>query len=193
MRSYINLLSTGASLLSAAAFADDSSMAAETGMFSLADLAELNTDEITTLMSRLPEEGIFVVRGTEVKAGQNPPKEEGQAPLLYFAYQMEILQAFPLDKNKDPEDFVGKTLRERYTLWPKDIQEILGLLKGRYKTIGLENTGRLGGVEGQEPGWIDGIVSHVFKVRVRHWTGSNGNTNAQYDWMAYEGADSEAA
>lgn len=158
--------------------------------FSLADLANLDTDDIQVLMSRLPAEGIFVVRGTEVKAGMNEPKDD-KPPLMYFQYQMEILDAKPLDKKVDPETLVGKNLRERYTLWPKDLAEILGLLKGRYKTVNLPTAGVLGGVEGQEPGWTDGIVNHVFRVRVRHWEGKTGQVNVQFDWLAYETEESE--
>lgn len=154
--------------------------------FTLAALAAMETDEIKTLMSRLPDEGIYIVRGIEVGAGQNPPKDD-QPPLFYFGYQHEILQAMPLDKEKDPESYVGKNLRERATLWTKDFHETIGLLKGRYAKIGLPTEGKLGGVEGQEPGWVDGIVGHIFQVRVRHFNSkNNGQEQAVFDWLPYE-------
>lgn len=167
-------------------------MNVETGMFSLADLAAMATDDIATLMSRLPDEGIFVVRGTEVKASQTEGKED-QPPMFAVSFQYEVLAAKPLDKNKDPESYIGRVLRERYTLWPKDFTEMVGLLKGRYQTVELPNAGNFGAVEGAEPGWVDGVVGHVFQLRIRHWTGRNGQNNASFDWQKYEGEGAEEA
>lgn len=158
-------------------------MTVETGMFTLADLANLSTDEATVLMSRLPDTGIFVVRGVEVRAGITDPVPD-QPQMFFFNFQAEILEADPLDKNKDRDSYVGKTLRERYTLWPNDFKTMLGLLQGRFKIVGLPFTGPVGGVEGSPPGWIDSWVGHIHRVRVRHWTGKNGNQNAAFDWLA---------
>lgn len=152
---------------------------------SLADLAAMQTDEIATLTSRLPEAGMFTVRGTGVKASESAGKEEGQPPLFRFGFGFEVLEAQPLDKNKDPESFIGKTLRESYTLWPSDFAEAIGLLKGRYQAIKLANTGALGGVEGMDPGWLDNITGHVFRVRIRHFESKSG-TRAGFDWLPYE-------
>src|SRR5882762_3167378 len=92
----------------------------ETGFLSLADLAAQNTDEIAVLTSRLPEAGIYTVRGKEVALSQSPPRAEGEAPLFRAGFQVEILEAKPLDKAKDAEKLVGRTMRESYTLWPDD-------------------------------------------------------------------------
>lgn len=157
----------------------------EGGFLSLADLASLVTDEITTLTSRLPEEGIYTVRGTEVTAAQ-AESVEGKPPLFRFNFQSEVLEMKPLDSKVDPEKFVGRSLRESYTLWPADFKEAIGLLKGRFQLIGLENKGNLGGVEGQAPGWLDNFVNKVFKVRVRHYTDKNKNERAGFDWLKPE-------
>lgn len=157
---------------------------------SLADLAALETDEIATLMSRLPEAGLFTVRGQEVKASQTPGRTEDEPPLFRFGFNMEIVEAAPLDKKVDPEKLVGKKLNESYTLWPSNVEEAIGLLKGRYQQIGLPNKGRLGGVEGQEPGWLDGMVSHLWKVRVRR-AEVNGTERAFFDWLPVKKADAD--
>ncbi len=167
----------------------------EAGFLSLADLAALNTDEVETLMNRLPDQGIYLVRGGEVKAAESRDESDSSKPPLFsFTFASEILGAEPLDKSKDPESYVGRSLRDRYTLWPSDFQEAIGLLKGRYKTIGLGNEGQLGGVEGQDPGWLDGITGHVYRVRVRHFDSKNGK-RAAFDWLPAEdeSADEEAA
>lgn len=157
---------------------------------SLADLASLNTDEIATLTSRLPEAGIFVVRGVGVKAAESNTDPE-KPPLFRFGFESEILAAELLDKDKDPEKFVGRKLNESYTLWPDSITEAIGLLKGRYQMVFLPNTGMMGGVEGQAPGWLDGIVGHIFRIRVRRYTTARGE-QAGYDWLPTEEAAAEA-
>lgn len=159
-------------------------MDVETEFLSLADLAALETDQIETLMSRVPDEGIFTVKGTEVGASEN--REEGKPPLFSFRFTAEILEAEPLAKDKDPEKYVGRKLNERYTLWPQDFSESVGLLKGRYARIGLDNTGRLGGVDGEEPGWLDGMVDHIWKIRVRHFKSKDGQVRAGFDWLPME-------
>ncbi len=163
----------------------------ETEFISLAQLADMQTDEIAVLTSRLPAAGIFTVRGVEVKASESPPKEPGQLPLFRFAFRTEILEAQPLSKDRDPDSFIGRNLTESYTLWPNSFEEAIGLLKGRYQLIGLPNNGRLGGVEGVEPGWLDGIVNHIFKIRVRHYTDGKGNERAGFDYLPYKNPDAE--
>ena len=158
--------------------------------FSLADLASLNTDEIATLTSRLPEPGIFVVRGVGVKASESNTDPE-KPPLYRFGFESEILAAELLDKTKDAEKFVGRKLNESYTLWPDSIQEAIGLLKGRYQMVLLPNTGIMGGVEGHDPGWLDGIVGHIFRIRVRRYTTARGE-QAGYDWLPTEEAAAAA-
>lgn len=169
-----------------------SSMESEAG-FSLADLAALNTDEVATLTSRNPDAGIYIVKGTGVSAAKADPRTPGEPPLFAFNFEAEIMQAELNDKTKDPERVVGRKLRERYTLWPQDFQEAIGLLKGRYQIIGLQNTGAIGGVEGQNPGWLDGIVNYMFKIRVRLWTDKNGVERPAFDWLKYEQSTESAA
>ena len=165
----------------------------ETGFMSLADLAAYNTDDIAVLTSRLPDEGIFLVRGEEVKAAESEARTPGEPPLFSFTFHLEVLEAAPLDKSKDPESYVGKKMRDRYVLWPSDFSEAIGLLRGRYQLVGLPNTGALGGLEGAEPGWLDGVVGHIFRIRVRHWTAKDGSERAQFDWLPQEEKESAEA
>lgn len=150
---------------------------------SLADLADMNTDEIAVLMNRLPEPGMFLVQGLESSAKES--RSEGKPPLFRFGFKSEILVAEPLDKEADPEKFVGKNLTESYTLWPDQLAESIGLLKGRYIQVGLSPIGRMGGVEGAAPGWIDTIVGHKFWIRVRRFV-ANGTERAGFDWLPTE-------
>lgn len=157
--------------------------------FSLAQLAEIDTSDLKAQVSRLPPAGIFLVRGVDAKAGES--RQEGKPPLFNIAFESEILEAKPLDKDKDPESLVGGKLKDRYILWPSDFQEALQLLMGRYMVIGLEHKGRLGGVEGGEPGWLDNYPGAIHRIRVRHFTDKNGVDRAGFDWLPAEDAKSE--
>jgi len=170
-----------------------SSIENEAGFMSLADLAAMDAqaEGIAVLTSRLPAAGMYIVRGKEVKASES--RKEGEPPLFSFIFTAEILEAKPLDKEVDAERLVGRTLTERYTLWPTDFREAVGLMMGRYKIIGLPFEGRMGGVEGQEPGWLDGLTGHLFQVRVRHFTDKNNNERAGFDWLPYKQEGEEKA
>lgn len=165
----------------------------ESNMFlSLADLAGLNTDDINVITSRLPTAGIFRVRVTSISSKQGDPKP-GERPNFYFTFKPVILgvkEGSLFDKSIDPESLVGKTINDPFTLWTKtdeDLAESIGLLKGRYKLVGLPHEGNMGGVEGAEPGWIDGAVNHEFDLRVRHVV-KNGDTRAYIEWLKQEEA-----
>lgn len=199
MRSFaMNLLASG-SLIAA------SSMRFDTGSFaSLADLAEMNTDEIKALESRLFPAGLFAVKVTAATAGMNPPKEglnpetgEPWEPLFYFEFKFEILEANPLDKTIEAESLVGRTITQRTTLWPKSFNEEIGLVKGNYQRVGLDTTGRLGGMEGGEPGWLDGAIEHIIPLKVTHGRPNpeTGAQRANFFWMKIEnqnGGDANA-
>lgn len=169
------------------------------GVFSLAELANMDTSAVKELTSLVPAAGVYHVRGTEVRGGQSQSQDETKPPLFFYNFSAEILSAKLIDKSVDPEAVVGRRLTDSYTLWPAQFNDLIGLLKGRYKTLGLPNTGpRIGGVEGQEPGWLDGIVSHEYDVRVGHYTDKAGNTRARFTYLkpqaaAEAGAEAGAA
>lgn len=163
-----------------------------TGYLSLADLASMVTDDIQTLTSRVPDAGIFYVIGKEVSATETQSDDPNKPPLFRYNFLADILMAEPLDKSKDPESYVGRTLREGYALWPTDFAQMIGLLKGRYKTVNLDNTGHLGGVEGSNPGWLDNMVGHKFRIRIRHGKTKSGETAAYFDWLPMESEEATA-
>jgi len=156
---------------------------AVTGYFSLADLAAMNTDEVQTLTSRVQPAGLYHVVGISV-SGKTRDAVEGKPPLHAFNFTAEILGGTPADPSRDIEGMLKRKLTESYTLWPDQIQDLIGLLKGRYQKVGLQNSGMpLGGVEGAEPGWLDLMVGHEFMLKVRNYTDKNGEVRAGYEWM----------
>lgn len=167
--SSIKSILTG-NLMASIAFA-----AADMGSFSLADLANMDTTEVQELSSRLFPAGLFDVRCTSVTLGMNDAKEginektgREYDPVPYVDFKYEILAAQPLDKSVDADSLVTRTLSDRVTLWPDQLMEEIGYLKGNYAKIGLANVGVLGGMEGGEPGWLDGAVDHIFPIKVTH-------------------------
>lgn len=167
---------------------------AGSGAFTLADLAGMETDEIQTLDSRLFPAGLFGVRCTSVILGMREAKEginekTGQPylPVPFVTYKFEILEANPVDKKIESDKLIGRTLTDSITLWPDSIEEEIGVLKGNYKRIGLDNSGRLGGMEGGEPGWLDGANEHTFYIKVTHGRpNAEGVQRARIYWQKSE-------
>lgn len=161
--------------------------------FSLAELAAFNTDEIEAIESRTPEPGVFRVKGISASMKQGEASDDGKPGLVRVAWVLEIVDGKPVDKSKDIEKLIGRKLTQSFTLWPDDIVELLGLLKGMYQKVGLPNNGILGGVEGKEPGWLDTVVNHEFDIRVRTAIVKSGDKRAFFDWLKPEEKKDEAA
>src|SRR5690606_24336630 len=126
-----------------------------------AALAETNVDDVVAITSRVWPAGIARVRGKAISAQERESNKEGEPPLFIFTFTHEILAYQPTDKTVDPETLNGRDLKESYPIWPKDLIESIGLLKGRYQKAGIPNSGMpMGGVEGKEPGWMDLMVNH---------------------------------
>ena len=150
---------------------------------SLADFAAMTTEAVPVVMSRLPAAGTFICRGAGVSVtmkDDDPDKD----PFYTVVFSHEVLKAEMLaDENLDPESFVGKVIRERYPVWPNNMVEVLGLVRGMYKKIGLPNEGSFGGVEGEEPGFLDGLNEEaVYGLKINHSTGKNDQENAYFNW-----------
>lgn len=158
---------------------------------SLASFASYDTSGVEGITTLLPDEGIFMLEGTEAGLSQSDPKEEGQQKLTRFAAQGKILMAFPTDKSIDPEKLVDRKLTWSETLWPDRIQDYIRLLIGNFQKIGIDTTGKMGGVEGAEPGWLDKIVGYQFAVKVTRFKRKDGTEGSRVSLISPE--DFEAA
>lgn len=152
---------------------------------SLADLVAQGTDDVAVLTSRLPAEGIFIVRGESVKREVLNPKTPEQDEMLKIGIMLEILNAQPLDKTIDPTTLVGKKIADTRLMTAETYKERMGLLKGDYKKVGLPYNGEMGGLA-EVKGWLDGVITFPFQVRVRHVTAKNGSQQAYLDWSRME-------
>ena len=158
----------------------------ETGFLSLAALAGADTSEITALTSRVPPAGVWRVRGEAVKLSEGEGRD-GKANPFRIGYNYLVMFGKATDPDFDNEKMVDRKLRESVTLWPDDIEEGIGLTKGRYQKAGISCTEpkHLGGIESMEPGWLDNMVGSEFNLRIRHGQ-RNGETVAYYDWLPLE-------
>lgn len=163
------------------------------GGFSLADLAAYDTSELNPLMSRLFAAGVHVFRVEETKLSERVSNDPSKPSLFSVNWKMECLEGNPTSVDVDPESLVGRSLTEGYVFWPDQFTELVQLLMGRYKRVGLPYHGALGGMtaEGMEPGWLDSVTGKVIKVRVRHVPTKDGTERAYYDWLPYESESDE--
>lgn len=183
------------SMLAATSIAATLRMAADSGdgaFLSLTDLASFSTDDIETLTSRSYIAGIATVEGKSVALSQQESKKEGEPPLFVVKFSYEVLAFTPTDKKQieQAEKMVGREIRDSYTIWPKDLVESLGLLKGRYQKAGIQNSGLpVGGVEGQEPGWLDMMIGGRFDVKISTYKDNAGETRNRFDWAKSQGSE----
>ncbi|MBX9653703.1 hypothetical protein K2Y11_08810 [bacterium] len=161
----------------------------ETGFLSLAALAGADTSGIQALANRVPPAGIWRVQGDTVKLSQGEGRD-GKAPPFRIGYIYLVRHGKSTDPEFDNEKMVDRKLRESFTIWPDDIEEGIGLTKGRYLKAGISNSEpkNLGGVESQPPGWLDNFTGAEFDLRIRHGI-RNNETVAYYDWLPAEAAE----
>lgn len=164
---------------------------------SLADMAEMETDDIQAIQTILFPIGLYGVKVTAANLGVNTPqagelddKGDPKLPLYYVNYRFEVLVAKPTDPAVESEPLVGRSISERHVFWPNEFSERIGLLKGRYEKVGFSNAGKMGGVEGAEPGWLDSAVDQMLWIKVTHGKPkADGSQPAYYDWLHADSQD----
>lgn len=169
---------------------DMGSMESDTGFLSLAALAGADTSEIAALANRVPAAGVWLVKGDAVKLSQGEGRD-GKPGAFRIGYNYLIMGGKATDPNFDNEKMVNRKIREGFTIWPDDIEEGIGLTKGRFQKAGIDCTSpkHLGGMESMEPGWLDNFVGSELNLRIRHGQ-RNGETVAYYDWLPLEAPES---
>lgn len=158
----------------------------ETGFLSLAQLAGADTSDITALTSRVPPAGVWRVRGESVKLAEGEGRD-GKANPFRIGYIYLVMHGQATDPDYDNEKMVDRKVRESVTLWPEDVEEGIGLTKGRFQKAGINcvEPKHMGGIESMAPGWLDNFVASEFNLRIRHGS-RNGETVAYYDWLPLE-------
>lgn len=153
---------------------------------SLMDLANLDTSDMKAQLSRLRKEGMYALTLQKIEVKEQPPQDDPAKPMNYNVAIPGLIEMFWPIKEEDKErasDVIGQTLADRHFLFGENLRDSLELLMGRFKSAGFRHKGRMGGMEGQDPGWLDEAVGKRVIARVRHGTRAGGNEQAYIDWL----------
>lgn len=137
--------------------------------FSLADIAELDSTAIAEVRFESLPAGVYLFRG--VSAGFEDTTNRDEERRIVAKWVMEVAEVksvidrdYKTDEQK--ESLVGKKHTEKTYVVPEKAAEGLGMIRAFLADIGLPNEGPFGGVEGSEPGIVDGFVGHEFVGKI---------------------------
>jgi len=157
----------------------------EEAEFSLADIAGLDASEIAEVRFESLPGGVYLFRGGEAKLEDGVNKDDERRIIGKFVMEVAEVKSVVHRDYKDQEakdSLIGKKHTEKKYIVPAKAAEGLGLIRAFLGDIGLPNEGPFGGVEGSEPGIIDGFVGHEFlgKIIQKPYNGSM-QSNLQID------------
>lgn len=133
--------------------------------FSLADLAALDASDIQEVRFESLPAGLYTFRGESAQFEDGSNKDGERRVILVV--KLEVVEATKvLERGYVAEELVGKKHTEKFYVVPAKAAEGLGLIRAWIGDIGLSNEGPFGGVEGSEPGIVDGIPGHEFKGKI---------------------------
>jgi len=133
--------------------------------FSLADLAELDAGQIAEVRFESLPAGIYVFRGESAQFEDTTNRDDERRIVLVVKFEVVECKSC-MERGIDKADLVGKKHTEKFYVVPEKAAEGLGLIRGWISDVGLPNEGPFGGVEGKEPGIVDGIVGHEFTAKI---------------------------
>lgn len=133
--------------------------------FSLADLAALDVSDIAEVRFESLPAGIYSFRGAEAKFEDTTNRDDERRIVLVV--KMEVAECkVCTERGIDKDDLIGKKHTEKFYIVPEKAPEGIGLIRAFLGDIGLPNAGPLGGVEGMEPGIVDGFIGHEFTGKI---------------------------
>lgn len=131
-------------------------------VFSLADIADLDTSDIAEMrFSNLPG-GIYVFKTTSAELGEKDNKDN--KPRVVPTFKFEVLEVKACKNRKiDPADLVGKSHTEKVYLVPDEgaikLAESIGRLKAFVWDMGVDDSGTV-----QE--YLERCVDNVFEAQI---------------------------
>lgn len=153
--------------------------------FSLADIAGLDAAEIQEVRFEVLPAGVYVFRGVSAKLEDTTNRDDERRIVMVAKFEVVEVKSVIDREFKSEEakaELVGKTHTEKFYVVPAKAAEGLGLIRAFIGDIGLGNEGPFGGVEGSEPGIIDGLVDHEFTAKIKGGTYNGSKTaNIQVD------------
>ncbi len=133
--------------------------------FSLADLAQLDASEIAEVRFESLPAGLYTFRGESAAFEDGTNRDDERRIILVV--KLEVVECKKaLERGVNPDELIGKKHTEKFYVVPAKAAEGLGLIRAWIGDIGLPNEGPFGGVEGSEPGIIDGIPGHEFPGKI---------------------------
>lgn len=133
--------------------------------FSLADLAQLDAGEIAEVRFESLPAGLYTFRGESAVFEDTTNRDDERRIVL--TVKMEVVECKAcLERGYEKDELVGKKHTEKFYVVPAKAAEGLGLIRAFIGDIGLPNEGPFGGVEGSEPGIVDGIPGHEFTGKI---------------------------
>lgn len=137
----------------------------EEAEFTLADLAGLDASEIAEVRFESLPAGLYVFRGEAAQLEDTTNRDDERRIVL--TVKLEVVECKSvIERGVEKEDLIGKKHTEKFYVVPAKAAEGLGLIRAWIGDIGLPNEGPFGGVEGVEPGIIDGIPGHEFPGKI---------------------------
>ncbi len=136
-------------------------MVEETAGLSLADLADLNVDDIEEVRFVNLPAGVY---GWEVKESELKEYEKDGVRKFKAEIELEIVEVKAiLDSAVDKDSLVGKRHTERMVVDPtaeeEDVKKAIGRIRAFVADIGLPNTGSLGAI-------VSSMVGHQFHGKI---------------------------
>lgn len=133
--------------------------------FSLADIAQIDAADIAEVRFESLPAGLYVFRG-ESAAFEETTNRDGERRVV-LTVKMEVAECKSvMERGYDKDELIGKKHTEKFYVVPAKAAEGLGLIRAFIGDIGLPNEGPFGGVEGTEPGIVDGIPGHEFAGKI---------------------------
>jgi hypothetical protein len=150
---------------------DDTEVAVENEdqEFSLADIAQLDASDIAEVRFESLPAGVFVFRGESAAFEDTTNRDDERRIVLAVKMEVaEVKSVIDRDYKTDEQKatLIGKKHTEKFYVVPEKAAEGLGLIRAFIGDIGLPNEGPFGGVEGSEPGIVDGFVGHEFTGKI---------------------------
>lgn len=141
----------------------------EQAEFSLADIAGLDASEIAEVRFESLPAGVFAFRGDSAAFEDTTNRDDERRIVLVVKMEVsEVKSVIDRDYKTDEQKatLLGKKHTEKFYIVPEKAAEGLGLIRAFIGDIGLPNEGPFGGVEGSEPGIVDGFVGHEFTGKI---------------------------
>ena len=137
----------------------------ETVEFSLADIAQIDASDIAEVRFESLPAGLYVFRGESAQFEDTTNRDDERRIVL--TCKMEVAEVKSVvERGIEKDDLIGKKHTEKMYVVPAKAAEGFGLIRAFLADVGLPTEGPFGGVEGMEPGIVDGFIGHEFAGKI---------------------------